>query len=61
LITMLIRNFSRCDSIAEVCDGMQTLQEKLNCFGMDSSSATSTTGDGKRNQIFIYLPSDQEY
>ena len=29
LVTLLFGIFSRCDSMSEVCDGMQTLQGKL--------------------------------
>ena len=55
LVTLLFGIFSRCDSMSEVCDGMQTLQGKLNYFGMDSSPAKSTAGDGLRernNELF---------
>lgn len=50
LLTMLFGILSRCDSMVEVCDGMQALQGKLNYFGMDSSPAKSTAGDGLRNR-----------
>lgn len=46
LVTLLFGIFSRCDSMGEVCDGMQTLQGKLNYFGMDWSPAKSTAGHG---------------
>lgn len=55
LITMLFGIFSRCDSMTEVCSGMQSLQGKLNYFGMESSPAKSTAGDGLRdrtNELF---------
>jgi len=55
LVTLLFGIFSRCDSMGELCDGMQTLQGKLNYFGMDSSPAKSTAGDGLRernNEMF---------
>jgi len=55
LITMLFGIFSRCDSMGEICDGMKTLQGKLSYFGLDSSPAKSTAGDGLRgrsNELF---------
>lgn len=55
LITMLFGIFNRCDSMSEVCGGMQTLQGKLNYVGLDSSPAKSTAGDGLRgrsNEVF---------
>lgn len=45
LVTMLFGAFSRCDSMAEICDGMQGLGGKLNHVGLDSSPAKSTAGD----------------
>jgi len=50
LVTMLFGILSRCDSMNEVCDSMQSLQGKLNYFGMESSPAKSTAGDGLRNR-----------
>jgi len=50
LVTMLFGILNRCDSMIEVCDGMQVLQGKLNYLGMDSSPAKSTAGDGLRNR-----------
>ena len=50
LVTMLFGIFSRCDSMGEVCDGMKTLQGKLNYFGFESSPAKSTAGDGLRGR-----------
>lgn len=50
LVTMLFGILNRCDSMVEVCDGMQVLQGKLNYLGMDSSPAKSTAGDGLRNR-----------
>lgn len=56
LVTMLFGIFSRCDSMGEVCDGMQALTGKLNHLGMDKSPAKSTSGDGLRgrdNEFFM--------
>ena len=50
LVTMLFGVLSRCDSMAEICDGMMGMQGKLNHLGMESSVAKSTAGDGLRNR-----------
>jgi len=50
LVTMLFGILSRCDSMIEVCEGMQAMQGKLNYLGMDCSPAKSTAGDGLRNR-----------
>ena len=50
LTTMLFGIFSRCDSMGEICDGMQGLAGKLNHLGMESSPAKSTAGDGLRGR-----------
>ena len=50
LVTMLFGVLSRCDSMAEICDGMMGMQGKLNHLGMQSSVAKSTAGDGLRNR-----------
>lgn len=50
LVTLLFGILSRCDSMGEICDGMQALQGKLNHLGMDSSPAKSTAGDGLRER-----------
>lgn len=48
LVTMLFGILSRCDSMGEICDGMRGMEGNLNYFGMDSSPAKSTAGDGLR-------------
>lgn len=50
MVTMLFGIFNRCDSMVEICDGMQALQGNLNYLGMDRSPAKSTAGDGLRNR-----------
>ena len=50
LIVMLFGIFSRCDSMAEVCDGMRALSGKLNYLGMECSPAKSTAGDALRDR-----------
>ncbi len=50
LLTMLFGTLSRCDSMGEICDGMQGLAGKLNHLGLDSSPAKSTAADGLRER-----------
>lgn len=50
LLTLLFGAFSRCDSMGEICDGMMSMQGKLNHLGLSSSPAKSTAGDGLRNR-----------
>lgn len=49
-VTLLFGILSRCDSTTEIACGMQALQGKLNYFGLPSSPAKSTIGDGLRNR-----------
>src|SRR5690606_41130872 len=50
LMTMLFGILSRCDSMGEICDGMQALAGKLNHLGLASAPAKSTAGDGLRGR-----------
>lgn len=50
LVTMLFGILSRCDSMAEICDGIRGLEGKFNYLGMDKSPAKSTAGDGLRGR-----------
>lgn len=50
LMTMLFGVLSRCDSMGEICDGMQALAGKLNHLGLSSAPAKSTAGDGLRGR-----------
>ena len=50
LVTMLFGIFARCDSMAEVCDGMRALGGKLNSLGFDIAPAKSTVGDALRSR-----------
>lgn len=50
LMTLLFGALSRCDSMGEICDGMQGLAGKLNHLGLDKSPAKSTAGDGLRGR-----------
>lgn len=48
--TMMFGILSRCDSMAEICDGMRAMQGKLNHLGLEKSPAKSSLGDGLRNR-----------
>lgn len=50
LTTMLFGILSRCDSMGEICDGMQALAGKMNHLGMEKSPVKSTAGDGLRGR-----------
>jgi len=50
LMTMLFGTLSRCDSMGEICDGMQALAGKLNYLGLQAAPAKSTAGDGLRGR-----------
>ena len=48
--TLLFGILSRCDSMGEICDGMQGLAGKLNHLGLEKAPAKSTAGDGLRGR-----------
>lgn len=50
LVTMLFGIMSRCDSMAETCEGLKGLSGKLQFLGLDRSPSKSTAGDGLRNR-----------
>jgi len=50
LVTMLFGILSRCDSMAEVCEGLRGMSGKLQYLGLESSPSKSTAGDGLRNR-----------
>ncbi len=50
LVTMLFGILSRCDSMAETCEGLQGMSGKLNHLGLDKAPAKSSAGDGLRNR-----------
>lgn len=54
-VTMMFGIFSRCDSMAETCEGLRAMSGKLNFLGLDKSPAKSTAGDGlrERNPAFF--------
>ena len=41
---------SRCDSMAETCEGLRGMSGKLNHLGMPKAPAKSSAGDGLRNR-----------
>ena len=49
-VTMMFGIFSRCDSMAETCEGLRAMSGKLNHLGLDRSPAKSSAGDGLRNR-----------
>ena len=50
LIVLLFGILSRCDSMAEICEGMKALGGKLNHLGLQKAPAKSTASDGLRNR-----------
>ena len=49
-VTMMFEILSRCDSMAETCEGLRAMSGKLNHLGLDKSPAKSSAGDGLRNR-----------
>jgi len=49
-VTMMFGILSRCDSMAETCEGQRAMSGKLNHLGLDKSPAKSSAGDGLRNR-----------
>lgn len=50
LVTMLFGVLSRCDSMGEICEGLQAMRGKLNHLGLNKAPSKSTAGDGLRNR-----------
>jgi hypothetical protein len=50
LVTMLFGILSRCDSMAETCEGLRAMSGKLNQLGLEKAPAKSSAGDGLRNR-----------
>lgn len=50
LVTMLFGILSRCDSMAETCEGLQGMVGKLNHLKLIKPPAKSSAGDGLRNR-----------
>ena len=49
-VTMMFGILSRCDSMAETCEGLRAMSGKLNHLGLLKSPAKSSAGDGLRNR-----------
>ena len=56
-VTMMFGIFSRCDSMAEVFEGLRGMQGKLNHLGLEKSPAKSSAGDGLRNRDSAFFES----
>ena len=54
-VTMMFGILSRCDSMAETCEGLKGLSGKLNHLGLEKSPAKSSAGDGLRNRDNIFF------
>jgi len=50
IVTMLFGILSRCDSMAETCEGLKAMSGKLQQLGLKQAPAKSTAGDGLRNR-----------
>jgi len=50
LVLMLFGILSRCDSMAETCEGLRAMSGKLNHLDMNKAPAKSSAGDGLRNR-----------
>jgi hypothetical protein len=49
-VTLMFGILSRCDSMAETCEGLRAMSGKLNHLGLLKSPAKSSAGDGLRNR-----------
>ena len=47
-VTMLFGILSRCDSMAEICEGLRAMSGKLNHLGLEKAPAKSSAGVGLR-------------
>lgn len=50
LVVMLFGILSRCDSMAETCEGLKGMSGKMNHLGLAKAPAKSSAGDGLRNR-----------
>lgn len=50
LVVLLFGILSRCDSMAETCEGLKAMSGKINHLGLQKAPAKSTAGDGLRNR-----------
>jgi len=49
-VTMMFGIFSRCDSMAETCEGLRAMSGKLNDLDLEKSSVKCSAGDRLRNR-----------
>ena len=49
LVTMLFGILSRCDSMAETCEGLMGMRGKLNHMNLKKEFVKRSAGDGLRN------------
>jgi len=57
LVTMLFGILSRCDSMAETCEGLKGMSGKLNHLNLIKAPAKSSAGDGLRNRDNVFFES----
>lgn len=55
LVTMLFGILSRCDSMAEICEGLKGMSGKLNHLNIVKAPAKSSAGDGLRNRDNVFF------
>jgi hypothetical protein len=55
LVTMLFGILSRCDSMAETCEGLKGMSGKLNHLNLTKAPAKSSAGDGLRNRDNVFF------
>lgn len=55
LVTILFGILSRCDSVAEACEGLRGMSGKLEHLGLKTAPAKSTVGDGLRNRNSLFF------
>ena len=55
LVLMLFGILSRCDSMAETCEGLRAMSGKLNHLDMAKAPAKSSSGDGLRNRDNVFF------
>ena len=55
LVTMLFGILSRCDSMAETCEGLMGMSGKLNHLNLIKAPAKSSAGDGLRNRDNVFF------
>lgn len=54
-VTMMFGILSRCDSMAETCEGLKGMSGKLNHLNMLKAPAKSSAGDGLRNRSHTFF------